>query len=297
MDSKQALNWQIKGHDKQRELLELAMRNNKLAHAYVFTGPQQIGKKTIGRRLAQFLLCEIDSACDSCINCKTLTAGSNADYIEISSDETIKIENIRNLSYKLSLKAYSGKYKVALIDNAHNMTIETSNALLKVLEEPKPDTLIILITDNANRLLPTINSRVQKINFGPLDDKEFSQWLSEFKLDEPDPSFAGRPGYVISLSQDEQASSQNKANSSYFQNFISGSLGQKLVMVSELAEQETPDLKVLLNHWLHHLENRLRQNPDGNLIQKIKGLMKAQRLLEQNVNSKLLLSELMVTTN
>jgi DNA polymerase III subunit delta' len=296
METDQALNWRIQGHKKQLELLERAMADKRLSHAYVFSGPAQVGKRTIGRRLAQFLLCENKIGCDSCISCRTLAVGSNADYMEISADDAIKIEHVRDLGYKLSLKPYAGNHKIAIVDNAHNMTVEAANALLKVLEEPKPHTLMILITDNSNRLLPTINSRAQKINFGPIDESEFAEWLAAENLAQPDPSFAGRPGYVLNFSKDEDAKTRQSENNSTFQNFVNASLGEKLVMASELAERETPDLKGLLNYWLHHLESRLRENPDEALVKKIRGLMKAQRLLDQNVNSKLLLSELMVAT-
>ncbi len=297
MESEKVFNWQIKGHQNQLELLEKALKEDKLAHAYVFSGPAQVGKRTLARRLAQFLLCEKSTACDSCIHCRTLSAGSNADYLEISVDDSIKVENVRDLGYKLSLKPYAGAYKVAVIDNAHNLTIEAANALLKVLEEPKPHTLMILITDNANRLLPTITSRAQKMNFGPLDDESFANWLSERNLPQPDPSFAGRPGYVMTFHEAEDAEARQTEQRQNFENFYSGSLGNKLLLAANLAEQETPEIKNTLNYWLHHLERKLRESPDYKLAQKIKGLLKAQRQLEQNVNSKLLLSELMVATS
>jgi DNA polymerase-3 subunit delta' len=88
--------------------------------------------------------------------------------LEVTNDEAIKIDQVRELIYKLSLRPYSAKYKVALIDNAETMTQEAQNALLKVLEEPKSYTIIILVTSNTGKLLRTISSRAQKINFGPV---------------------------------------------------------------------------------------------------------------------------------
>jgi DNA polymerase III delta prime subunit len=184
--------------------------------------------------------------------------------MEIGGEESIKIEQVRDLGYKLSLKPYAAKYKIALIDNAHNLTVEAANALLKVLEEPKPFTILFLITDNTTRLLPTISSRAQKINFGPLDDLAW-------EIDD--------------------------SSKMLFQDFISGSLGKKLSLVVDLAEKETPDLKNTIEYWLHSLERKLREEPSEILLKKIKGVLRAQRLLDQNVNSKLLLSELMVSTS
>lgn len=297
MESKQGLNWQISGHNAQLGLLEKAIQDKRLAHAYIFSGPSQIGKKTAARRIAQFLLCESNSACDSCIHCRTFNVGSNADYIEISGDEAIKIDSVRDLGYKLSLKAYAGIYKIAVIDNAHNLTTEAANALLKVLEEPKPNTMMILVTDNAYRLLPTISSRAQKINFGPLNEENFKTWLSSRGFSAPDPSFAGRPGYVVNLSSEPEALTNNEDRLSAFKEFLNGTLGEKLILAANLAEKETIDLKHTFDHWLHHLEQMLRENPTPKIVNKINGLIRAQRLLDQNVNSKLLLSELMVKTN
>jgi DNA polymerase III subunit delta' len=272
METQKALNWQVSGHVNQLRLLDRVIQGKTLAHAYVFSGPQRVGKRTVARRLAQFLLCQDGTGCGECPHCKTMAAGSNADYLEISIDEAIKIEHVRDLSYKLSLKPYAGNHKVAVIDSAHNLTTEAANALLKVLEEPKPHTLMILVTDNANRLLPTINSRAQKISFGPLAENELPEALR-----------------LSSAATEEDAQA--------FGNFNSGSLGQKLLLAAELAEKETSDLKSLLDYWLHSLEKILRENPEGGIAARIRGVMRAQRQLDQNVNAKLLLSELMVATS
>jgi DNA polymerase III delta' subunit len=270
MASESALNWQITGHDRQRELLSRALGGGRLAHAYVFAGPAQVGKRATARRLAQFMLCEAGSGCGDCIQCKNFTAGSNADYVEISGEDAIKIESIRELSYKMSLKPYSGRHKIAVIDNSHNLTVEAANGLLKVLEEPKPQTLMILVTHNPHRLLPTILSRAQKIGFGALADD--------------------------ALARTEEAMQEEAGNRETFRRFMSDSAGERLVLAAELAERETPELKFTLDRWLGYLQAILRQDPSTGTVTRVKGLMRAQRLLEQNVNAKLLLSELMASS-
>jgi DNA polymerase III delta prime subunit len=271
MASELAFNWQITGHERQRGLLEQALGAGRLAHAYVFAGPAQSGKRAVAKKLAQFMLCESGTACGECIQCKNFVVGSNADYLEISSNDAIKIETIRDLSYKMSLKPYSGRHKIAVIDNSHNMTVEASNGLLKLLEEPKPQTLMILVTHNPHRLLPTILSRSQKIGFGPRADG------------------------ASNLSGEAQALEEQSLD--FFQRFISESPGGRLVLAAELAEQETPELKMTLDRWLNYLQTALRQEPSQDVVKRIKGLVRAQRLLDQNVNSKLLLSELMIASN
>ena len=278
-------------------MLEKAVREKRLAHAYVFSGPSQVGKRAVAKRLAQFLICQDGTGCDSCLHCRSFASGAHADYLEILGDEAIKIEPIRELGYKLALMPYAASHKVAVIDNAHNLTTEAANALLKVLEEPKAHTVMILVTDNSHRLLPTISSRAQKIHFGPLGDEEFGSWLAGSGLPEPDASFAGKPGYVLAMSADETLAERNQEHSLTLKSFLHGSLGERLQMAAELAEKETIELKAMFDHWLHHLQRLLRESPAPAITRKIRGLLRAQRLLDQNVNSKLLLAELMVATS
>ena len=290
------INWNIVGHAKQRALLERALNSNRLAHAYVFAGPDQVGKRSVARKLAQGMLCDQANACGNCISCKTFSAGSNPDYTEISADGAIKIESIRELAYKMSLKPYAGKFKICVIDDSHNLTVEAANSLLKILEEPKDHTIMLLVTDNPHKLLPTISSRAQKINFGQVEDAEFTEWLKQNNLSETDLTHTGRPGHAIAISQDSEAKEKNGLRLETFNKFTDSTLGEKLVLASELAEQETSELKKTFDYWMRYLQNSLRSDPTSQTVKKIKGLMRAQRLLDQNVNTKLLLSELMITS-
>lgn len=238
----------ISGHKRQLELLEKSVANGKLSHAYLFAGPEGVGKRMIAMKMAEALLTPQPSS---------LTP----DLIEIDGKDGIKIEQIRELIYKLSLKPYSAKYKVAVIDAAEQMTIEAANALLKSLEEPKPYTIIILITSNPNRLPKTIISRTQKINFGLVEGREV-------KI----------------------------ADENYFQIFQGNSLADRLLAVTEIAELETSEIKQLLQGWLYKLSLELQNQPTMKLKQKIDQVALSAKYLEQNANSKLLLTNLMLNT-
>lgn len=266
--TKVQFNWKNSAHEPQRQLVEKALRNQKLAHAYIFSGPIESGILDFSRNVANFLLCEKMFGCGECGNCRTLSAGSNADYLEITGEDGIKIESIRDLVYKLSLKPYSAAYKVAVINNAHSMTAEAANALLKSLEEPKPNTVLILVTDNVYKLLPTISSRAQKIHFSQI----LEQGIKEVESD---------------LEEILQSADS----------FNSKSLGDKLVLAAELAEKETSEIKLFLEALLRKMQSTLRNDPTPVQASRVKATMRAQRLLAQNVNSKLLLSELMVNSN
>ena len=240
------MDWQITGHQRQLKFLENALVKGKLSHGYVFAGPEGVGKKTIVMKLARELLGE---------------AGFQPDLIQIDGSEGIKIEQVRELIYKLSLKPYAGEYKVAVIDAADMMTTEAANALLKSLEEPKSNTFIFLITSNPNRLPKTILSRAQKITFGPVNLKTETNELD----------------YMFKV-------------------FQTGQLTDKLVLAYEIAELETVEIKNLLNTWLQSLEKELLNNASKKLAQKISQVLNARKFLDQNVNSKLLLTSLMLNS-
>lgn len=292
-------NWNIAGHKKQIEFLSNSIKTGKLAHAYLFAGPDHIGKRTLAERFVQMLLCDSNSACGECGQCRTFVALSNADYIRIGEPDKIKIEEVRELIYKLSLKPYLAKFKAAVIDAAENLTNEAANALLKSLEEPKPQTIIILISSNPSRLPKTILSRVQKINFGPVEISEYDHLIAS-----SDPvkkkmiaEFAGgRPGLAMKIAYDE---SESEAYASFLKNyetFRKAKSTDRLLLALEIAELETVDIRNNMDFWLNQLDTELQENADRKLANIMDKLMRSRQYLEQNANAKLLLFDLMLKT-
>jgi len=243
----------IIGHKKQLEFLDNAREREKLAHAYIFAGPEGVGKKMVARKLALELLGQV--------------AGDqmHPDLIEVDGVNGIKIEQIRELVYKLSLKPYSSQHKVAIINDAHEMTTEAANGLLKSLEEPKPNTIIILITSNAYKLPKTILSRSQKINFGTVE---------------------------IEREKTEEAERSNQ----WLEVLKTGQLEDKLILAYEIADLETSEIKKTFEMWLGALEKELLIRASKNLAQKISAIGQSYKFLDQNVNTKLLLTNLMINT-
>lgn len=162
---------QIRGHRKILEVLTRVVQTKRLAHAYVFSGLEGIGKRLTALTLAKNLLCSSGGgkSCGNCSACIQVDRGSHPDLTMIEPEKgVITIDSIRNLKRELSRKSFSGGYKVCLIDDADKMNLQAENALLKTLEEPTPDTVIILITGKPYRLLPTVLSRCQHLKFQPL---------------------------------------------------------------------------------------------------------------------------------
>ena len=173
----------ILGQDQPQRIIQNALQNNGLSHAYLFYGPESIGKKLTALEFAKALNCEVSGpkdSCDTCPSCHKIDHRLHPDFFllepEKSSpsarDAVIKVEEIRELQKKLAYLPYEGKTKVAIIDGAETMNPQAANTLLKTLEEPPSVTVLILITSNPYRLLPTIVSRCQGVKFHPLSTDE-----------------------------------------------------------------------------------------------------------------------------
>ncbi len=180
---------QLQGHHQQRELLRRTMRQGRLAHAWVFSGPAGIGKRQFARLLAMSVFCQQHpaeelAACGTCRGCRGVLAGTWPDLHELERSEgrqEIRIGQLvgegdrrgrEGLCCELSMTPQASDRRVAIIDDAHCMTTEAANALLKTLEEPPARSLILLITDDAASLLPTVRSRCQELRFFALTSQE-----------------------------------------------------------------------------------------------------------------------------
>lgn len=165
------------------QLFQGIIAKKRIAHAYIFTGPDGVGKTLFAKELVKALFCEFHQgesasgvtggldACDNCRACRRVESGNHPDVHWIArekDDKDIKIEYIHVLQDDVSLKPVEGDCKVFIISEADRMNEESSNCLLKTLEEPPPDTMIILITTSVKSLKKTIASRCQVVRFNPL---------------------------------------------------------------------------------------------------------------------------------
>lgn len=156
----------IIGHHQAVTTLQNALQSGRVAHAYLFHGPEGVGKSTLARVFAMAYFCgrAPADACGECADCHRFLQGNNPDFKEVAANgSTIKIDQVREVQREAQFKSYGGKGKVYLLSQAENLTPEAANCLLKVLEEPPPGTVFLLTADNPYRLLPTILSRCQQI--------------------------------------------------------------------------------------------------------------------------------------
>jgi DNA polymerase-3 subunit delta' len=179
---------QIVGHSKQLETLRLALVHGRLHHAYLFVGAAGLGKKTIGLSLAKAIHCSVASGdfCGECADCARIQDGNHPDVrlIEpLAGKKEISIQQIREMEKELNLRSFSGNKKIVILDPATLMNLSAQNALLKTLEEPPNDSLLILIAASVGELLPTLRSRCLRVSFAPLARDQVAAFLvSEKKV-------------------------------------------------------------------------------------------------------------------
>ena len=178
--------WQVKGQDRALAELEKSLREGRYAHAYLLVGPPQVGKGTLALHLAQAVNCLSpgEAPCGECIQCRHIAASQHADVVTIRPGEersktVIGIDEVREIQHQASLKPYEGRHRVFVFDGAEHMSEEAANALLKTLEEPPPQVLILLLTAHEEALLPTIRSRCRRVELRPMPMKEISRELVE----------------------------------------------------------------------------------------------------------------------
>lgn len=177
----------IRGQDRAIGVLKGYIEQSHLQGGYIFAGPEGIGKRLTALTLAKAVNCKEQAAdsCDSCPSCRKIDSNTHPDLHLLDPEGSeIKIEDIRQIQKEISLRPYEAEKKVFIINNAHQLTAESSNCLLKVLEEPPKNSLLILITDKPALLFKTITSRCKVLRFSAFGRRElFEVFRKEHGLD------------------------------------------------------------------------------------------------------------------
>ena len=181
----------ILGQDLIKKHFITAIATGNVSHAYILSGEEGMGKKTMANAFALSLMCEEGKSgepCRECHACRQVLSGNHPDIIYVTHEKpnSIGIEDIREqLIGDVAIKPYIGPHKIYIVDEAEKMTVQAQNALLKTIEEPPAYAVILLLVNNGGSLLPTISSRCVTLNFKPVRDEVIRQYLME-ELHVPD---------------------------------------------------------------------------------------------------------------
>ena len=175
---------EIVGHEQIKEHMQAAIRDKKPFHAYLFQGEEGVGKEALARTFAAGLQCQSESAdkpCKECVSCRQMESGNQPDVIWVTREKaSLGVDEIREqLCNTMDIKPFSSPYKIYLVPEVEKMTEAAQNALLKTIEEPPEDGIVILMTSNISALLPTIQSRCLTMEFRPLSTAVVESYVKE----------------------------------------------------------------------------------------------------------------------
>jgi DNA polymerase III subunit delta' len=219
-----AMNWDILGHEWAVNLLQENVGRDQVRHAYLICGPPGIGRRTLALRLAQALNCTQPPSpgvpCLVCSTCRQIEKMQHPDLSVVQAEQegaTLKVDQVRELQRGLALHPYAAKYRVALLLRFEEAHISAMNALLKTLEEPPAQVIILLTAESPEILLPTIVSRCETLRLRPLPLEQVAQGLQTRWNVEADQAVllahisGGRPGFALRLLQEPGRLEQRQA--------------------------------------------------------------------------------------
>lgn len=330
--------WQVIGQTKAVTLLQHSLERGCLSHAYLFVGPPHVGKMTLAKNLAQAVNCKSEERpCGQCDSCRRIGTDKHADVsvIGLIPEEKaegrlkteIGIDQIRGIQASASLPPFEGRQKVFIIDEAEHLSSEASNCLLKTLEEPPPQVLLILLTAKERVLFPTILSRCQRVELRPLPLATVEQNLMELeKVSASEARLLARLsggciGWALSAARDSKLLEEHSERLASLLNLSGASREEGLAQAAHWAAQFSKNRELvqeMLALWLGWWRDLLlvkggnsefitnvdqeatlfRQAEDYSLRQ-IEGfihcLQAAIEQLEQNANPRLVLEVLMLS--
>lgn len=281
MKSSGNLAWKVIGHELVKQNLESQLNSGHISHAFLFAGPEGVGKLALAQDFSSQLL-----------SAGNVLAHPDFKLVTVTADTSV--EEIRVVISELGGRPFVGQYKVLIIDGAENLNLTSANALLKTLEEPSPSTVLILVSNKKN-LLPTVVSRCQLVLFSPLSNIDLS-------------AIASRLGWQVS----GEALLQSQGSASVLQNLVTdpegsgiteqraellfeaylGDIATKILTINQLAELDQEDLASILERLLAKTRAMLQTNTQ--LVLLLSSCLVALSGLKANLNKKLVLQKLLM---
>ncbi len=321
-------NWNILGHEWAVDMLRQHAARGEARHAYLFSGPPGLGRRTLALRLAQALNCPKPLApgipCGLCRDCKQIEAMQHPDMNVVQAETeggTLKVDQVREVQRSLSLKPYQSKYRVALFLRFQEANDNAANALLKTLEEAPAHAILLLTADSPEQLLPTINSRCEILRLRPLPIEAVTADLIYRGVDEERARLlahisGGRPGYARRLVDDVTLLEKRDERLNDLQTLLPAARVEKFSYADKLSKDkdamrqaitiwlsywrdvmlrvagaETPLINVDRNMEIEFLAGRLNLSTARRVVSDLENALEK---MDRNVNSRLLAEVLLM---
>lgn len=287
----------IVGHKKILDFLEKIISRDTTSQSYIFSGPEGVGKFSVAKYFARKINGDTESAIEEDI---VILHPEIEEIKGVVKKRDIKIESIRELQRRLSMTSSGNRKKIAIIDDADRLTLSAQNSLLKTLEEPPRNSIIILVIRDLSRLLPTIRSRCQNVNFGILDSDEIRKMIpsDDPAKDEIEFFSCGRPGWAMRLVDNKDELSGKIEILRQFRSLLSSDTNERFSQAESLSK-DIPKLIGAMDLWMVVLGKIISGDDYTINIRKEKALglvgeiEKSRRvLMETNSNARLVLENL-----
>jgi DNA polymerase-3 subunit delta' len=315
--------WQVVGHEWAVRLLQRAVAAGRVAHAYLFVGPPNIGKTHLARELAASLVCASEQPpCNACRACARARQGQHPDVSLVEPDGgRLKIAQVRALQRELSLSPYEARWRVCIVTDFHTATVEAANALLKTLEEPPGHVVLILTANDASTLLPTVVSRCQVLSLRAVPLHQVVEALSRTGRGDEDTLrliaslSGGRLGWALRVSQNPALLSARRQDIEALERLLQAPRADKILAAEQLgARNDLPELMRLWQTWwrdlglvlcgcedwvmnrdcLEALHRHTRRYGLSQAERSMRALEETLQQLEQNVSPRLALEVLLL---
>ncbi len=287
----------IIGHKEQQQKLRLLFKKRQIPHALLFSGPGGVGKRTVAVSFLKMINCEEGGeSCSGCRSCYEIDGKIHPDILEVYPEgKEIHVKQIESAIEKTSYKGIKARYKGIVIDQAHLMNTQAQNALLKTLEEPSGDTVIILVSEYPYVLLPTILSRVFRIKFFLVSDQEIASAVKDTGVAEM--SF-GMPGKAIEYSQSPEKKKNAEKREKELREMLKKDVSFRFSLIKKVTEEEREE--EFLNCWLKVIQEemigRVREKKETETLRSVLKEIEVAIFLysKTNTNTRLLLEKIAI---
>lgn len=313
---------QVLGQEKAKNMIRRSLVAERLPHAYIFRGPGGVGKSLFARGLAAAVNCRSEDqveACGSCSSCRKFGSMNHPDFQVVKPDKgAIKIDQIRKLTKDLGYAPFESTMRIIVLEDVHTMRAEAANSLLKTLEEPPPDNLLILTADSSRQILSTLTSRCQVIPFTSLSLEQTTDILVQQGIERETAHLfsrlsEGSPGRSLMLHKKDMIALLEETIVILSNRTIDPDrdVSDILILAGKLAglKEDLPTLFGLLKLWLRDqlmgeegtafiAEEKgtpLKSWSSRELFAKLQSIEKAERELARNCNKNLVCEVLLFT--